>query len=200
MYDLRNRFLKKKNPGEKKGIYPVSRYKEARVAAQNENYDAFQEWKVKFVEDRKDRSREGFKSFLGSLDPIASKLSDEDEMEFEQQFLTSEQREKLQVARQYSAELRDTLLAWWDATEENSMTEEIGSGLAFSIAKITKPNAEQIKDINSRVARLKGMGIDKSRLNQLLSDKLRKQGMKAEGRRRWIRDLQRRINVNNGLK
>jgi hypothetical protein len=115
IYDLRTRFLKSKGAPEQ-GTFPVSEYKEAREAAINEDYGAFVEWKRAFQK----RHPEGgghkrFVSFLKRLDPIASRLNDRDEKEFELRYLTKEQKVKLRAARDYSAELRDRLVVWWEA-------------------------------------------------------------------------------------
>lgn len=118
MYDLRSDFLKQKGK-EEAGTFPVSRYKEARDAAMSEDYGAFVDWKEGFVEENGDKAKEKFKDWLRTIDPIASRLNDKDEQEFEEKFLTSEQRERMTVARNYAGELRDTLISWWDADEQS---------------------------------------------------------------------------------
>jgi hypothetical protein len=116
MYDLRARFLKSKGKPEG-GVFPVSEYKEARDAASNQDYAAFVEWKDAFQAKYPD-SVDRFSRFLGRMDPIASRLSDRDEYEFEFQYLSPKQREKLQMSREYSADLRDLLVQWWVASEQ----------------------------------------------------------------------------------
>lgn len=117
-YDLRNEFLKKKGK-EEQGTFPISKYKEARDAAMAENYQAFVDWKRKFVEERGKSAYKDFKTWLPRLDPIASRLTDKEEREFEKEFLTNEQRQRFTVARNYAGELRDLLLAWWKADEQS---------------------------------------------------------------------------------
>jgi len=116
IYDLRSSFLKTKG-SEEAGVFPVSQYKEARDAAINEDYDAFVEWKKKFVSKHGRTSKNDFEKFLGKIDPIASRLNSKDEVEFERKYLTSEQRQKLIVARQYAGELKSLLLTWWKASK-----------------------------------------------------------------------------------
>ena len=119
IYDCRARFLEAKGSPEG-GVYPISQYKQARDAAMAEDYDAFIEWKGAFQEKYPGlKGGEKFKAFLKRLDPIASRLSDKDEYEFEHEYLTAEQRGKLQVVRDYAGELRDRLFLWWTASEED---------------------------------------------------------------------------------
>jgi len=118
MYDARRRFLKSKGIREG-GVYPVSEYKPARDAAANEDYEAFIEWKNAFKKRYPGvKSKKKFDKFLSRLDPIASRLSQEDELEFENEYLTAEQRQQLQIVRIYAADLRDCLMLWWVASEQ----------------------------------------------------------------------------------
>lgn len=128
IYDLRAEFLKKKGK-EQKGVFPVSRYKEARDAAKFEDYDAFIAWKRKYVEDRGNKAKDDFKDWLRTIDPIGSRLNDADELEFATEFLSNEQQQRLTVARNYANELRDLLVTWWDADERS---KEIRTAVVFS--------------------------------------------------------------------
>jgi len=138
MYDLRTDFLRKKGQ-EQKGIFPVSRYKEAREAAKFEDYDAFVDWKRKFVKKEGDDAKDNFKDWLRTLDPIANRLNDEDEREFEEDFLTSEQRGRLTVARNYSHELRDLLVSWWDADDKSAEMKTAVAYSAFARMDVSSP-------------------------------------------------------------
>ena len=117
MYDARRRFLESKGIREG-GVYPVSEYKQARDAASNEDYAAFAEWKSAFQERHGPKAVDKFRSFLSRLDPIASRLNDADEVEFESEFLTAEQRAKLMEVRDYAAGLEELLVQWWVASEQ----------------------------------------------------------------------------------
>jgi hypothetical protein len=114
MYDLRAAFLKKKGI-ESGGIYPISQFKNAREAAWNEDYQAFRQWQDSYLkgEGRTVATTRKFKAFLGRLDPIAATLNKRDEAEFTGQFLNSEQRTKLAIARTYSHNLKTLLWTWW---------------------------------------------------------------------------------------
>ena len=140
IYDLRTDFLKKKGK-EQKGIFPISRYKEARDAAKFENYDAFVDWKRSYVVERGDDAQDDFKDWLNTLDPIANRLNDTDELEFEKEFLTNEQRQRLTVARNYAHELRDLLVSWWDADERSQDMRKAVLSSAFD--KMGAPEPEQ---------------------------------------------------------
>ncbi len=123
MYDSRRRFLESKGVREG-GVYPISEYKQAREAAASENYDAFVEWKKAFVAKHGQRSWKKFKAFRGRLDPIASRLSEADEIEFEYEYLDAGQRRKLQMVRDYAWELDVRLLLWWEASAQKAPRPE----------------------------------------------------------------------------
>ncbi|KKL75690.1 hypothetical protein LCGC14_2052400, partial [marine sediment metagenome] len=106
------------------GVYPISEYKQAREAAASENYDAFVEWKKAFVSKYGQRSWKKFKAFRGRLDPIASRLSEADEVEFEHEYLNAEQRRKLQMVRDYAWKLDVRLLLWWEASSQKAPRPE----------------------------------------------------------------------------
>ena len=111
MYDLRAKFLERK--GNEKDAPPmiISPFKNLREAAMADNFNAF-------LEARRDYMKEGkgynnFKSSLRHLDPIAARLSDADEREFEQEFLNDTQRRQLAMSRDYAQSLRVKLWQWW---------------------------------------------------------------------------------------
>lgn len=68
-----------------------------RLAAMQEDYEAFKEARIAYT--RSGKGYENFKASLRSIDPIANRLKDEDEIRFEREFLTGPQRQKLRVAR-----------------------------------------------------------------------------------------------------
>ncbi len=117
MYDARRRFLKMKGVSEG-GVYPVSEYKQARDAASNEDYEAFVQWKDAFVARHGRNSWRKFKAFQRRLDPIASRLNEQDEREFRYEYLTPDQRRKQQMVEDYAAELYVRLSLWWTASEQ----------------------------------------------------------------------------------
>ena len=141
-YELRNDFLKKKGK-ESHGVFPVSRYKEARDAAKYENYGAFVDWKRNYVAEKGEKAKDDFKNWLGTIDPIANRLNDSDEMEFEREFLTSEQRARLTVARNYSYELRDLLITWWDADNRSRDMKKAVTFSAFGKMVTAKPERKK---------------------------------------------------------
>jgi len=115
MYDLREKFLEKKGASAG-GNYPISKFRNARYAAQNEDYEAFKEWKLAYLKDEGGSpaaAAKKFHDFTKRLDPIQSGLSRKDEVEFEQKFINGLQRQKLKVARDYSQQLRTLLWMWW---------------------------------------------------------------------------------------
>lgn len=156
IYEARSDFMVQQGKQEK-GIFPISRYKEARDAFTNEDQEAFINWKDKFKREFGDKSRGKFIDFVRNLDPLAKKLSDGEEMKFINDFLTSEQREKLRVARDYAANMRDTLLTWWDDTEPpvkgkrgftTTVRDQVIGGVAFRATSMPSDDdvAEAAKD------------------------------------------------------
>lgn len=110
---LRHDYLESEGRGVS-GVFPISKYKNARKAAENDDKEAFLEWQKSFREGKTpEKSLNGFMSFLKNLDPIDQSLNDEDEWRFTYEYLDDEQREELKSARDYSWELRKTLWNWW---------------------------------------------------------------------------------------
>lgn len=110
---LREDFLRSEG-GKAKGAFPISEYRNARRAVENNDREAFNEWRKDFVAKYGiEKGAPEFFAFLRQLDPISQKLADDAEWRFEYKYLDDEQREKLHIAREYSAELRDTLAQWW---------------------------------------------------------------------------------------
>jgi hypothetical protein len=126
IYGLRERFLASKGQ-PRVNVLRISDFANMREAAYAGDYEAFKEARDKYR--RNGRTLDHFMDSLTFLDPVSARLNDEDEKEFEQQFLNGPQRERLKVARDYANELRGTMLAWWwkAATESDSsyQTDEI---------------------------------------------------------------------------
>ena len=90
--------------------FPRSGFAPLRDAARADNFEAFKEGLVKYKADGGNFKK--FKQNLRNLDPISSRLSDEDEIKFIE-FLTPLQREKLRVAQDFAADQAKLLLNWW---------------------------------------------------------------------------------------
>lgn len=110
---LREDFLRSEGGGTK-GSFPISIYRNARRAAENNDHEAFKEWRGDFVAEYGiEKGAKKFFSFLDHLDPISQKLTDDAEWRFEHKYLDDDQREKLRIAKEYSQELRVILAQWW---------------------------------------------------------------------------------------
>ncbi len=120
IYDLRERFQKKR--GEGSMMRGDSHFRNMRESAIAENYEAFKEGRTTFL--AKGKEYKNFKASLANLDPIASRLNDEDEVAFEQEFLTDRQRDKLRAARDFAGQLRVTMWLWWKRAAEEGGAEE----------------------------------------------------------------------------
>lgn len=115
IHQLRRDFLDKKGEVRPGGGYP-SLIKHMREAAQNEDFEAFKQAKKVYIEKKnltKAKAFASFKKSLTYLDPVHARLRDDLEREFENDYLTPLQKEKLKVARDYAKTLRVTLLQWW---------------------------------------------------------------------------------------
>jgi len=115
MYDLREKFLRKKGV-KVPDFRGQSVYRNMKRAAVNDNKEAFTNAKAKYVADG--GTRRAFLSSLKRIDPIASRLNPRDEREFEREFLTDTQRKRLRTVRDYAADLRVKMLRWWNESED----------------------------------------------------------------------------------
>lgn len=118
MHDLRRKFLEQKGKGGDTGIYPKSKIAVMREAAASRDLVAFAEAKTKYIEGGGTKKK--FMEALDRLDPLHSRLTNKDEKEFVENYLTDVQRQKLNVARLYSQEMRDVLLLYWDRTPDTA--------------------------------------------------------------------------------
>lgn len=111
MYDLIRRFKEQQGVGQED--YGISKYRNLRYAAVNEDYQAFKEALDKL---RRDDPRfswtRNFKPYLRNLDPTNG-LNRRDRLAFEREFLTDVQKQKLLTARDYARELESTLRTYW---------------------------------------------------------------------------------------
>ena len=154
MYDLRNRFRVKKGkrPQNFKGISPVRDMKQAGI---NMDFKAFKEGRIAYLATN--NNFKNFKNSLRNFDPISARLNDADEKEFEQEFLTAEQRVKLQVARDFAQNLRVRLWHWWVKAAEEQDTPELKKALKEQIdldvtSKARTISSERPKDRSKRAA------------------------------------------------
>lgn len=114
IYDLRAKY--KKEPHRDHGM---SVFRPMREAAMNEDFAAFVDARAQYMKEGK--SFKDFLTGLRHLDPIAAKMKRSDELKFEHEFLTSKQRQKLNVARHYAKKLEVLMRLWWrDAAESRT--------------------------------------------------------------------------------
>ena len=121
IYDLREKYLKK----EGKDVPPfrgVSAFNVMREAAMADDYGAFKQARRAYL--RKGRNDETFVRSLKNIDPVSQQLSRGDEAKFILEFLTAEQRKKLDMARAYAAELQERLLRWWQQAAEEERPKD----------------------------------------------------------------------------
>lgn len=144
--DLRNDFLAKKGK-ERNVSFPASPIKSMREAAEREDYGAFRKARSAYLKNGRDYT--DFIASLRNLDPVANRLNVKDEEEFEQKFLTSIQREKLVVARDYAKNLEVTLWKWWhDAAAPGEFAE------------LRKTHAKTLANVKVPMRREKGETVD----------------------------------------
>lgn len=120
MYRLRDQFLK--NKGEsRKGMFPISAFRNVRYSAFNDDYGAFKEAREEFMRV-KDEDYESFVRSLKFLDPLWG-MKDKDE--FINEYLNDFQRIRLSVARDYASEMQVKLWSWWRRAVYEGSQEEI---------------------------------------------------------------------------
>lgn len=113
IYGLRGMFLARKGKGDD-DIGQLSQYRTIRQAAYDNDPGAFAEAKAVYLAQGGDLAK--FFAFTESLDPIETHLNPLYEQEFVRG-LTPPQREKLDVARRYAADLQVMLMHWWMQTD-----------------------------------------------------------------------------------
>jgi hypothetical protein len=142
MHALRNRFLK--NKGEPSdNIMATSAFATIRESFYRNDYRAFREAKAAYRKGGRGRTLDNFMLHLAYIDPMSQRLNDKDEREFTDDFLNDLQRQKLRFVRDYSDEMRSTLLSWWwRDVEENGDPEQIEETkfwLGKTVYKATAP-------------------------------------------------------------
>ena len=110
IYDLREKYLKKEGKA-RPTVWGASPFKPLREAAMANDKDAFLEARRAYLKAGK--TWRNFRASLRYLDPIAARLNRRDERKFQQEFLDSIGRQKLKVARDYAAQLKERLALWW---------------------------------------------------------------------------------------
>lgn len=124
VYDLLDMY--KSSKGEEiRSAGQISKYRNARHAAVNEDYDAFVQWRRKFIaeSDSVESAYKNFYTYLDRIDPV-SRLRVEQREEFANEFLSDDQRIKLEIARQFSKELGDTMWQWWEADSRQNDSQD----------------------------------------------------------------------------
>ena len=182
MHDLRQKFLALEGR-DTSNVGRASRYKTIRDAAFNLDYDAFVEAKNTYLKEG--GTLEGFEGFLQRLDPVDGRISDELERKFESEFLTADQREKLNVARDYAKEMEVTLWQWWVAstagdTETNNLTDR-KARLVYQAVQVTRESSDETKQqAEDAMRRLKPMEITREEARKSLNTYFLDQAQKRE--------------------
>lgn len=137
MYDLRRKFLNSKGKPES-AAHALSKYRNAKYAAYNDDYEAFSQWRANFLADFEAQAaasgektktgawRKFHDAVLNELDPIAdaNQMTGDLATEFETKWLNQRQRDQLFLARGYSHEIKDKLYLWWESASRDTDTPE----------------------------------------------------------------------------
>ena len=123
IHDARRNFLKIKRPWQVPAKFGASPIKVMRDAAHAANYD-------RFVKARKVYLKKGltFKQFakgLEFIDPVSNRLNEKLEKEFVEEFLSDDQRSKLEKARNYAQKLELTMWWWWRKAAKKGPADEL---------------------------------------------------------------------------
>ena len=127
MVEKRAEYMKENNIGND-GWFPRSTAYNIRQAAINGDYEAFKEWKAKYIEEIRSSGRDPYKSFkatLSKLHPVRGYLKDEDEKRFFDA-LPDELAQTYEVANSYAWEVRDRMYNYWrrDVKENGSALDK----------------------------------------------------------------------------
>jgi hypothetical protein len=106
-YEMRRRYQESKGK-DIAAPETVSKTRAMRHAAQNGDKEAFLEARAKFIKDG--GTLKSFKSSVQRIDPIPAI---KDMQDYEENFLTPEQRKKLETARAYAHRIQDQMMVWW---------------------------------------------------------------------------------------
>ena len=113
MYALRSRFLRRM--GREQGTFPRSAFAIVRQTLMNGDFEAYKEATLEFAKLKIAQGQnfaQSYKASLARLDPIDAALNKTLETEFEQNFLSSTERDRLRVARDYAQDLRVLGFQW----------------------------------------------------------------------------------------
>lgn len=110
VHDLRTRYLRQLGK-EPTNPLRVSDTRVMKQAARADDFEAFQEAKRVYVAAGKNWKT--FKASIDRLDPLETQLNESQERKFIDEYLNAADRRKLQVARDYAADLRARMAAWW---------------------------------------------------------------------------------------
>ncbi len=162
MYDLREKYLRKKGKA-RPPFHGTSPFRNLREAGMANDFEAFKDARKVYLASGK--GYENFVKSLNFLDPIASRLSDEDERKFEHEFLNDLQLRKLKVARDYAQRLRVRLWHMWnDAAKHDTpgMVEELRAAQEREIISKARVMAAPIPALKSKKAEWRKR-VDKAR-------------------------------------
>jgi hypothetical protein len=172
MHSLRERFLRKEGR-EVEGNFTASKTRYMRYAAMFEDFESFKKARAVYLAEG--GTYDKFKRSIAYIDPIARRLNDEDEQKFEHEFLTSLQRERLKVARDYAKEVELTLWQWWNEAAEDDAPEErnkLRGQIKYDNASTAYACSGKEFDANARrrLRMLEDRGLSRGEMLQALDD------------------------------
>lgn len=146
LYDLREQFLKSKGRDvpDFNGGGSSDPFKNMREAIAANDLGSFKKAMDAYIASGKTYAN--FKKSLSNLDPIASSLNRKDEAEFEQKFLTPDQRERLGAVRRYARDLEVQMWRQWrkaeveapESHQRTSALEAIDRDIASHVASLAR--------------------------------------------------------------
>ncbi len=117
--ELRDRYLGKL--GQDKPYRGNAYFANMREAAANSDPHAFAEARTAYLEKGGDYDR--FKRAIANLDPLSARMNDQAELDFVDNYLSPDQKQKLGMARDYARKLEVDMWAMWRNTEGKDSPE-----------------------------------------------------------------------------
>jgi hypothetical protein len=103
-----------------KGAFPISTIRPGREAATNNNREAFSDWYSTYTEKEGPGAAKKFVSYLKRMDPLMQVPTAHRKAFYEG--LDKHEKERVDNARLYAADLRDTMLIWYKEERANRRT------------------------------------------------------------------------------
>jgi hypothetical protein len=109
--DELSRYMKKIGKPQE-GIYPISQFKQLRLAAVYNDLETFKEARAEWLEENPTKGYRAFREYMTTLDSVSARLNEREVLDFEDS-LPQKMKTKLAIYRDWTAELRQRMWVYW---------------------------------------------------------------------------------------